>query len=213
MATITSTLSPASRIRASLVRQPQTQNVSSASAEDTSTDHHHHHHHSSIAPQIVRLHPPNPVPAPLHTCREARDYLTSSTATPPQDGHYRYQYYQQAFSQLPGNYLRLGFEAEPQPLRRYTWVDFDVDMISLGETYMEICEAHYLDIRRLKFARDRYALIGGDSTSTSSGHEFFSRCEADFIEGFTRVEEVHVVCLGPRGLADWEDIHAEKRFP
>ncbi|KAJ4398602.1 hypothetical protein N0V85_006242 [Neurospora sp. IMI 360204] len=152
---------------------------------------------------ILALRSSTPVPAPLQTCREARNHLTSTT----KKGH---RYYQQAFSKLPAarwffeeikcenpeDRLELGLEAEP----RYIWVDFDVDMISIGRSPFQFFESYYSDIKRLKFARDNTC-------------QYFNEYESQTIREFVHAEEIHVVCLGPYGTRVWEGAHEDHCFP
>ena len=138
---------------------------------------------------------PTPVPATLHACREARDYLTS----PTRHGH---RYYQRAFQQVSEAYVtaiegnpvvreRRQHQVQPESymtitaVRRYVWVDFDIDLVSIGETHFGYIthSAHQLDIRRLRFA--------------SSMSEWLGKRVHEDVRKFANAEEVHVVCLGP----------------
>ncbi|KAK5996068.1 hypothetical protein PT974_04495 [Cladobotryum mycophilum] len=69
---------------------------------------------------------PTPVPAALHTCREARSVIAHK--------------YERAFTD----------GAEP----RYVWVNFDLDIISIDKSYFASVKPEAPRIRRLKFARE-----------------------------------------------------------
>ncbi|KFX86753.1 hypothetical protein V490_08887 [Pseudogymnoascus sp. VKM F-3557] len=72
------------------------------------------------------LYSTTPVPAPLHTCREARSLGL----------------YKQAFSEVC-------------PEQRYVWVNLDIDMISIGsKTHLSYFGAIAPLIKRLKFQRE-----------------------------------------------------------
>jgi hypothetical protein len=69
-----------------------------------------------------------PVPAILHTCREARSHGC----------------YQRAFSEL---------DSSPKTERRYVWINLAIDIVSIGSSYIEQFSSVALSIQRLKFAR------------------------------------------------------------
>ncbi|KAF7180980.1 hypothetical protein CNMCM7691_000109 [Aspergillus felis] len=98
-----------------------------------------------------------PVPAVLQACHEARNL----------------RLYQQAFN--------FSWAVEP----RYVWVNFDIDMISIGDTYFHTIEpAEQLLIRRLTFESENSVRWDGRSGS------FSFRCRG--IEKFSNLEEVHI---------------------
>ncbi|KAL0471899.1 hypothetical protein QR685DRAFT_552423 [Neurospora intermedia] len=144
--------------------------------------------HTSSRISVLRLRSSTAVPAPLQACREARIYLTEDGGL----GHYR-----KAFHQLPAatNYgkemplqpelrLELGLGLDP----RYVWVNFEMDMISIGQSLFTLFVPYYQDIKRLKFARER--------------DEGFYHFESKKLRNFANVREVHVVCLD--GLDCWD---------
>ncbi|KAF4211477.1 hypothetical protein CNMCM8980_002015 [Aspergillus fumigatiaffinis] len=103
---------------------------------------------------------PTPVPAVLQACHEARNLRLS----------------QQAF-----NFSTV----EP----RYVWVNFDIDMISIGDAYFDAIEpAEQLLIRRLTIQRKNTAFF------------FF---ESQELETFSNLEEMHIICED--GLMAWQD--------
>ena len=77
----------------------------------------------------------------------------------------------------PGFRLELCLGLEPG----YVWVNFEMDMISIGQSMFTLCEPYYQDIKRLKFVREC--------------DEWFVRCESRELWNFANVREVHVVCL------------------
>ncbi|KAK3946539.1 hypothetical protein QBC32DRAFT_391030, partial [Pseudoneurospora amorphoporcata] len=100
-------------------------------------------------------------------------------------------YYTKAFHQLPaaleygkfkvplppGLRLELGLGLAP----RYVWVNFEMDMIFIGQSIFVYFAPYYQDIMRLKFGRER--------------SDWFVRFESRHLRNFTNVREVHVVCL------------------
>ncbi|KAJ4419525.1 hypothetical protein N0V85_001006 [Neurospora sp. IMI 360204] len=164
-----------------------------------------------------------PVPAPLQACREARSHLTRHGRQ--NSAHYTYR---QVFRQtqpraVPNDFpfekmwekgmepelppelwlepevrLKLGLDAEP----RYIWVNFDVDMTSIGEDILYAYETYYLEIKRLKFARENHCEL------------WHGRWYDGDIRWFANAEEIHVVCLeDPWAIESWEDAHEEHGFP
>ena len=132
-----------------------------------------------------------PVPAPLHTCREARTHLTENVGSL---GYYKKAFYQvkavfgfgkEEIPLQPGLRLELGLGPEP----RFVWVNFEMDIISIGQATFDLLEPYYHDIKRLKFAREC--------------DEYFARWECEDLRKFPNVREVHVVCLDTY-LDAWE---------
>ncbi|KAK3398756.1 hypothetical protein B0T20DRAFT_498743 [Sordaria brevicollis] len=126
---------------------------------------------------VLRLRSSTPVPTPLQTCREARMHLTENV-----DRGGNFGFYRKAFHQLPaakycgkevqlqpGLRLELGLDAEP----RYVWVNWEIDMISIGQSMFTLCEPYYRDIKRLKIARER--------------DEYFVRSESRDLQNFANV--------------------------
>jgi hypothetical protein len=104
-----------------------------------------------------------PVPAVLQACHEARNQGL----------------YQQAFN--------ISSVVE----RRYVWVNFEIDMISIGaDTWFDTFEpAERLLFRRLTFERE-------------NGESFF-HFQSHKLREFSNLEEIHVICVD--GLMAWQD--------
>ncbi|GFF87074.1 hypothetical protein IFM47457_07378 [Aspergillus lentulus] len=103
-----------------------------------------------------------PVPAVLQACHEARNQGL----------------YQQAF--------KISSAVEP----RYVWVNFEIDMISIGHTWFDTFEAaEKLLFRRLTFAREN--------------DESFFRVHTYELREFSNLEEIHIICED--GLMMWQD--------
>lgn len=113
---------------------------------------------------------PTPVPAILQTCREAR-----------------YQgLYQQAFSEL----------AAPEP--RYVWLDFEIDIVSIGTTELEDFTPVASLIRRLKLER-------------KISEENFFGWGGERLTDFVNAKEIHVVCAD--GLRNWHGAAQDYYWP
>ncbi|KAL4928501.1 2EXR domain-containing protein [Aspergillus undulatus] len=112
--------------------------------------------------QLLYVLSTTPVPAVLQTCHEARHL-----------GPYR-----QAFNS--------NFEGAQS---RYVWINFELDMISIGETYLddEIYSVERPLIRRLAFERDN--------------DEFYYRWENFKLRMYPSVEAMDVICAD--GLHYW----------
>ncbi|KAJ0426763.1 hypothetical protein BJY00DRAFT_270963 [Aspergillus carlsbadensis] len=110
-----------------------------------------------------------PVPAVLHVCYEARTHAS----------------YQQAFA--------LG--SAP----RYVWVNFQMDMISIGHTwFLELQGPDALLIRRLRFEREN--------------DEWFFHFESkEMMDVLRYMEEIHVVCKD--GVGAWYEAWECLGFP
>ncbi|KAL5328472.1 hypothetical protein ACEPPN_001971 [Leptodophora sp. 'Broadleaf-Isolate-01'] len=121
-------------------------------------------------------------PAQLQSCREAREYLTT---------HPKARYlYSKAFSELTQKTYD-GFdtmlEHDPE-LERYVWLNFDLDMVSIGDTDVHEFEAVAYQINRLRLER----LLDD---------EYFARSEVQSIgKVFRNLCEIHMVCS--RGIRD-----------
>jgi hypothetical protein len=112
--------------------------------------------------KILHVTSSTPVPAVLQVCHEARNQGL----------------YQQAFK----------FPSGVEP--RYVWVNFEIDMISIGDTYFDTIEpAEQLLIRRLTIQRE----------NTDS----FFRSESLELQMYSNLEEMHVICED--GLLAWQD--------
>ncbi|KFY31611.1 hypothetical protein V493_00960 [Pseudogymnoascus sp. VKM F-4281 (FW-2241)] len=116
-----------------------------------------------------RLFSTTPVPAPLQTCREARNMAL----------------YKQAFSEL-------GIE------KRYVWLNFDIDLISIGKTGFWVFEKVAPLITRLKFQRE-------------NSNEYWYHWESRETQNFVNAKEVHVVCGDPPGC--WWEATNEITWP
>ncbi|KAI9374615.1 hypothetical protein BJX61DRAFT_281103 [Aspergillus egyptiacus] len=107
-----------------------------------------------------------PVPAVLHACHESRTQGL----------------YQRAFTLATEGH-------EP----RYVWVNFEVDMISIGDTDTEhVDPAERLLIRRLRFERE-------------SDDSFFFFESHSLAKEYPNVEELHVICPDAGGAYAWHD--------
>jgi hypothetical protein len=85
------------------------------------------------APYVLSL---TPIPAPLHTCREAR----------------KLRLYQKAFSDL------VVYNHTSQDLQRpYIWFNHDIDTISIGRDHLATLRGVEHLIKRLRLERDNYA--------------------------------------------------------
>jgi hypothetical protein len=103
--------------------------------------------------KILHVTSSTPVPAVLQVCHEARNQGL----------------YQQAFK----------FPSGVEP--RYVWVNFEIDMISIGDTYFDTIEpAEQQLIRRLTIQRE----------NTDS----FFRSESLELQMYSNLEEMHVIC-------------------
>ncbi|KZL82820.1 hypothetical protein CI238_11923 [Colletotrichum incanum] len=142
-------------------------------------------------PPIRHLRSSTPAPAQLQTCREARQHLTTYP-----DTEYRYE---KAFSEITTTPYD-GFDPVPEgdPQReRYVWLNFDNDMVSIGDTDLNNFRAVADQIRRLRLER-------------ALSNEYFSRTESLLISNlFRNVSEVYLICLeGIRsGYLVTEDIY------
>ncbi|KAK4076805.1 hypothetical protein ACCO45_012641 [Purpureocillium lilacinum] len=97
-------------------------------------------------------------------------------------------------ARMQGLYQRaFAYGEEP----RYVWVNFDVDVISIGTTYFRYLEPERLLIRRLKFERE--------------DDESFFHFEARVLETFYNVEEVQVICED--GLLSWQEAWESVAWP
>ncbi|KFY38304.1 hypothetical protein V495_06648 [Pseudogymnoascus sp. VKM F-4514 (FW-929)] len=105
-----------------------------------------------------------PVPAPLQTCREARNLGL----------------YKQAFSEVEEAVCPDGTEP------RYVWVNLEIDIISIGPTLFRHFKPVALSIRLLQFARSM-------SNFTAAGRPIFL-FEARELRDFSNAEDVYVEC-------------------
>ncbi|KAF7556899.1 hypothetical protein G7046_g6169 [Stylonectria norvegica] len=103
-----------------------------------------------------------PVPGVMQTCHEARNLGL----------------YQRAFS------------SGDEP--RYVWVNFEADMISIGNSDYCIIKPEQLLIRRLRFEDE-----------STDGHAGFFHFHSKELRDFCNLTEIHVICQD--GLLDWQD--------
>ncbi|KAH6632165.1 hypothetical protein F5144DRAFT_465896, partial [Chaetomium tenue] len=104
------------------------------------------------ADRHLHLVSPTPVPATIQACREARNLGL----------------YERAFSEIDAD-------------GRYVWVDWDMDIISIGTSYFSYFHPCALLIKRLQFERDNV-------------DEVFYHWEVNDLDAFLNVEEIFVVC-------------------
>jgi hypothetical protein len=120
--------------------------------------------------KVLHVTSPTPVPAILQTCHEARNLGL----------------YQQAFNFTSG--------VEP----RYVWVNFKVDMISIGDTKFDKIEpAEQRLIRRLRFALEN--------------DQSFFHYQSHELGRFSNLEEIHVICED--GLLAWHEAWKYVHWP
>lgn len=108
-----------------------------------------------------------PLPAILQTCREARNQGL----------------YQQAFQE----------GTSP----RYIWVNFNVDIISIGHTEFHHLEPERLLIRRIKFEREN-----------NETFLYFTRLD---LERFNNLKEIQIICED--GLLMWQEAWEMAQWP
>ncbi|KAM5445398.1 hypothetical protein MaudCBS49596_007541 [Microsporum audouinii] len=116
-------------------------------------------HYKNVNTNLLHVVSPTPVPPILQACHEARTQKAL---------------YQKAFT--------LG--SEP----RYVWVNFEIDMISIGDTVIDLFKPEQQLIRRLTIEEEY------------SDYFFYSKSRD--LYDFCNVEEIHVICRG--GLQDWK---------
>lgn len=110
-----------------------------------------------------------PVPTAFHTCRESRSAVVSN--------------YERAFTYGAGE--------------RYIWVNFDLDIISIDDTYFERLEPEALRIRQLMFSRDIT--------------EEFVEDEIDTMAMFSNAQEIIVECNA--NVWHWYDYDKTRKWP
>ncbi|KAK3399880.1 hypothetical protein B0T20DRAFT_407277 [Sordaria brevicollis] len=159
---------------------------------------------------VLHLRSSTPVPAPLQTCLEARIHLTEEDVMVGR--HTGRPFYKKAFDELPEAKanewkdiplpaqlrLELGLTPLNEP-RRYVWINFDLDMLSIGERRLYEFKPYYKDIKRLKIARefdDVYNRRFGNLRWVYNLHEF-----RNYLLLVVNLRELHVVCLD--GLKYW----------
>ncbi|RYP31502.1 hypothetical protein DL767_005725 [Monosporascus sp. MG133] len=144
-------------------------------------------------PPVRHLRSPTPVPAQLQTCREAREHLS----------RHPYSGYQKAFSEImttPYDGFDPVPEDDPQGERdRYVWLNFDVDMVSIGKTDLRDFRAMAHQVRRLRLERSVFS-------------EVFSYTESELIgDLFANLTEIHLIC--PEGMRSGYKVTDDIYFP
>ncbi|KAK7189950.1 hypothetical protein DPSP01_013411 [Paraphaeosphaeria sporulosa] len=114
-----------------------------------------------------------PVPAPLQTCQESRLELQ--------------KYYQRGLSEL-------GDGNEP----RYVWIDFEVDIVSIGSTEFCVYERVALSPRRLQFQGE-------------NSDDLFYHFGMKDLMLFRHLKEVFVVCKD--GFSSWAGALEDHLWP
>lgn len=120
-----------------------------------------------------------PVPAPLQTCREARDSGL----------------YHQAFSNLA---IQNGAPKDTE--ERYVWLNFDLDMVSIGDTDFRFFKSVAQMIKRLRFERD-------------NSDEVWYRGESAELYIFVNVTEIHVVVSEDSDMRHWHGASQDHNWP
>lgn len=137
-------------------------------------------------PLVRHLRSSTVAPAQLHTCREAREHLTTH-----HDDRYRYE---KGFSDI----FTKTFEETSQE-KRYVWLNFTIDMVSIGDTELREFEAVAHQIRRLRLQRSLW-------------EETFARFESRALcQSFKNLTEVHLICMNGINLA--YQLTEEVNFP
>ncbi|KAH7311955.1 hypothetical protein BKA65DRAFT_158080 [Rhexocercosporidium sp. MPI-PUGE-AT-0058] len=136
-----------------------------------------YHHPNKQLPPMRHLRSSTSAPAQLQTCREAREHLTRHP-------NVRY-WYEKAFSEITTTPYE-GFDPVPEddPQReRYVWLNFDNDMVSIGDTDLSDFRAVAYQVRRLRLER-------------ALSCEYFCHTESLLIGNlFRNLVEIHLVCL------------------
>jgi hypothetical protein len=85
--------------------------------------------------------------------------------------------------------------------RRYFWLNLDIDMVDIGETYLDVFKPVAHMIKRLRFTRD------------NCDDEFWYRTESDELKTFSNVTEIHVVLGKDCGMQNWHGASWEHSWP
>ncbi|RYO98267.1 hypothetical protein DL764_007133 [Monosporascus ibericus] len=144
-------------------------------------------------PPVRHVRSPTPVPTQLQTCCEAREHLS----------RHPYSGYQKAFSEImttPYDGFDPVPEDDPQGERdRYVWLNFDVDMVSIGKTDLCDFRAVAYQVRRLRLKRSIY-------------NEYFSYTESELIGNlFANLTEIHLI--SPEGIRSCYKVTDDIYFP
>ncbi|KAK3395672.1 hypothetical protein B0T20DRAFT_360057 [Sordaria brevicollis] len=151
---------------------------------------------------VLQLHSVTPVPAPLQACHESRTILQGPRGYQKIERDPGCQIFnktgKKAISEIFNatsedngeEEWRGGFKLE----RRHVWVNFDLDIIDIGNgrhfgTYSPIGRANSQKVKRLKFIRDDWCFVED---------------EYPFGKQYQTLEEVYVDC--PKGNpAEWKE--------
>ncbi|KAK4137750.1 hypothetical protein BT67DRAFT_483705 [Trichocladium antarcticum] len=151
-------------------------------------------------PPMRHLRSRTPAPPPLQTCREAREHL----------GRHPYGGYQKALSEIAATPSD-GFDAVPADgprgeRARYVWLNFEVDVVSVGEeTALRDLGAVAHRVRRLRlrrclaseaFSRTESGLIGDLFVNLA---EIFLVCQTGMRSGYKVVDDIYFPC-GPENV-------------
>ncbi|CAN9298256.1 unnamed protein product [Alternaria alternata] len=87
---------------------------------------------------------------------------------------------------------------EPSIERRYVWLNFDIDMVDIGTSWLAYFQPIASNIKRLKFERE-------------NTDEYWYHSEKKKLKDFKNVEEIHVVCAD--GFFNWGGVTDEHSWP
>lgn len=136
---------------------------------------------------LMRLASSTLVPAALQTCREARSlglYQRELSEVPP------------ALRTAAGKIVP--HDPSPQEQLPSFWLNWDIDVLSVGTTPLSLFLPIAPLVKRLRLAR-------------RDGVEQFLPSEGHHLDAFVGVEEIQIVCLGQ--LWDWEEATGEYLWP
>ena len=124
----------------------------------------------SSSTEYIHLVSSTPVPATLQACREARNLGL----------------YERAFSEIPAD-------------GRYVWVNWDMDIISIGTSPFFYLRPYAPLIKRFQFERD-------------NSEHFFFHVEARDLDAFLNLKETFIVCANRYMMTGWFDAVEEHGF-
>jgi hypothetical protein len=128
--------------------------------------------HMLVYPQVVEKSSPTPAPATLHACQESRSHLSGL--------------HQQILLDDA-----VHCDVSNANTQQYFWLNWDVDTVSIGTSFLSCFQAIAPLIRKLKLARN-------------NDDEWWCRWESQELRDFKHLETIYVVCL----RNDEEDWHA-----
>lgn len=159
-----------------------------------------------------------PIPGPLQTCREARNaelYQRAFSELPEQEkkkktaerkiqkhSYEEHELFLHRCSSMP-IIADVYQDDESLPAdyeRRYFWLNLDIDMVDIGETYISIFEPVAHTITRLRFTRDH-------------SDEFWYHTEVSQLRVFSNVSEIHVVLCRDGDMQNWHGTSLELSWP